>query len=204
MKMIIRIFKNIKGFSLIELALTIMVVGILLAYAIPQYSNWTLDAKKVRAKHDLAMLAEQISKYELDQNMQQTKGIVRLRSLNELKGKYISDPSKLRDPWNYDYLILPEKGEIIKLELFGYKLSDGTTIQINPNKGEKLPNNLPPGTIILYKKFIEDYPNINPRGNPKIVYSKGPNGIDEKGQGDDIKHLCRPFKYFHSIVEMKQ
>ena len=201
---IIKYIKRIKAFSLIEITIVIAILGILSAYAIPQYMSWSLDAKKVRAKQDLATLAEQISKYEIDQNSSQAKTVVRLRTLNELKGKYMANLVKLRDPWGFDYLVLPESGEITSLELLGYKTHDGTLIKINAAAGEKLPASLPPGASIVYKKFAEDSPRNAAGWHPKTVYSRGPNGRDEKAKGDDLKHECRRFKYLHSIVDIKQ
>lgn len=201
---IIKYSARIKAFSLIEITIVIAILGILSAYAIPQYMSWSLDAKKARAKQDLATLAEQVSKYEIDQNSSQVKTVVRLRTFNELKGKYMANLDKLRDPWGFDYLLLPESGEITSLELLGYKTNDGTMIKINAAAGEKLPANLPPGSSIVYKKFAEDSPRNAAGGHPKIVYSRGPNGRDEKAGGDDIKHECRRFKYLHSIVDIKQ
>ncbi len=203
---------RVKAFSLIEIAIVLGILGILSAYAIPQYMNWSLDAKKARAKQDLATLAEQVAKYELDQNLinietfkhGEVKKPVRLKSFNELKGKYMANLEKLRDPWGFEYLLLPEAGEKTSLELLGYKTPDGTTIKINTAIGENLPPNLPPGSCIIYKEFVEDTTKKDQSLHPKIVYSRGPNGRDEKGKGDDIKHECRPFKYLRSIVEIKQ
>jgi len=203
---------RVKAFSLIEIAIVLGILGILSAYAIPHYMSWSLDAKKARAKQDLATLAEQVAKYEIDQNLinietfkpGETKKPIRLRSFNELKGKYMANIEKLRDPWGFEYLLLPEAGEKTSLELLGYKTLDGTMIKINAAIGEKMPPNLPPGSSMIYKKFVEDTTKKDRSLHPKIVYSRGPNGRDEKAKGDDIKHECRPFKYLHSVIEMKQ
>ncbi len=203
---------RVKAFSLIEIAIVLGILGILSAYAIPQYMSWSLDAKKARAKQDLATLAEQVAKYEIDQNLinietfkpGEAKKPVRLRSFNELKGKYMANIEKLRDPWGFEYLLLPEAGEKTSLELLGYKTLDGTMIKINTAIGEKIPPSLPPGTSIIYKEFVEDTTKKDQAFHPKIVYSRGPNGRDEKAKGDDIKHECRPFKYLRSVLEMKQ
>jgi len=233
-------YSRIKAFSLIEIMIVLGILSVLTAYAIPQYMSWSLDAKKARAKQDLATLAEQVSKYEADQNSMVSKGtvesggnvkidyediqnspdrkvdsggpkikyskdsVIRLKSLSELRGKYMANLEKLRDPWGFEYLVLPEKGEIITLELLGYKTQDGTMIKINAAAGEKLPANLPPGATILYKKFVEDSHKKPTGEHPKMVYSRGPNGLDEKGKGDDLKHECRRFKYLHSVIENTQ
>ncbi len=230
------------AFSLIEITIVIAILGVLSAYAVPHYMNWALDAKKARARQDLAMLAEQISKYELDQNLinmeraksDADKKAVRLKSLNELKGKYVANLDKLRDPWGYEYLVLPENGSLTIEELTGYLVSD-ITIEVKINNYEDLPSDinkidelvrkenwLPENkdkiTHLIYRVIVSDIvkkeKNINKyfykenliyskfylipsveNPHPKIVYSKGPNGRDEKGKGDDIKHACMCFKY---------
>jgi|GEM_PF-6717950 len=164
-----------RAISLIELMMVIAVLAILSAYAIPGYMDWSTDARKAKAKHDLSTLAELVSKYEIDVNAAQAKTIVRLRNLSELKGRYISNLDALRDPFGYEYKVLAEVGEVIYLELL-------------PDSSDR------------YKKFVEDSPSKHTGEHPKIIYSVGPNGKDEKGKGDDIKHECRKFRYFHSIV----
>lgn len=233
--------KNIEranGFSLIEIAIVLMIVAILTAYAIPQYMSWSLDAKKARAKQDLATLAEQVSKYEMDQNTSQTKTVVRLKSFNELKGRYMATLEKLRDPWGFEYQVAEENGGIDVRELAGYVI-DSNTIEVKikdvralPSDQAKLaemlererwlPKNTEKITSLIYKTHKSDasknkadddiktiyfdaknviysrsyFPGKIPgRAYPKFVYSRGPNGMDEKGKGDDIKHDCAPLKY---------
>ena len=213
---------NEKGFSLIEIMITLTIVGILSGFAIPAYMDWAKDARIARTKTDLKTLGELINKYELEQNETQKRSSdvlqgatvhkdeyikgsetlkdkdikaiveqdsrygkkqnnaekfqpVRLRSLNELKGKYISNPEQLRDAWGQYFKVLPEVGQRSIQELL-------------------------PGSKDKYKLYKEDAPTNPSTGeHPKIIYSCGPNGRDEKAKGDDIKFECRRFRYFESV-----
>lgn len=109
---------------------------------------------------------------------------LRLRSLQELKGKYISDVEMLRDPWGFEYRVLPEYGVIESMDL----------VPGNEASAEQ-----------KYKVFKADVPTWNPKTgeHPKIVYSMGPNTMDDRGRGDDIKKECRPFKYLERVVTQR-
>jgi prepilin-type N-terminal cleavage/methylation domain-containing protein len=53
-----KILKSTKGFTLIELMVVIIIIGILAAIAIPVYNNYTLEAKKSEIKslfHDCSV-----------------------------------------------------------------------------------------------------------------------------------------------------
>ncbi len=176
---IFRNYKN-KGFSLIELIILIAILGILSGFAIPAYIDWVKEAKITKTKTDVKTLCELVSKYEIEQNNAGKLPPARLRTLNELKGKYLRDPEALRDPWSRNYKVIPEAGHKSFQELL-------------------------PGSKDKYALYKEDAPTNSTTGeHPKIIYSFGPNGLDEKGKGDDIKYECRRFRYLESVSNSSQ
>jgi len=54
-----------KGFTLIELMIVIAIIGILLAIAIPAYSDYTVRARTVECVNNLALLKTGVSEYYL-------------------------------------------------------------------------------------------------------------------------------------------
>lgn len=114
--------KQSRGFTLLELLITIAIVGIIAAIAIPAYSNYRQRAKIAEAKADLRNLRLAIEMLAIDTEMWPTKKAVRDASggpevwdLNKdtaglvatdggfpgWAGPYIQSVPK--DPWGSDY-----------------------------------------------------------------------------------------------------
>jgi len=85
-----RNFNSTKGFTLIELMIVIVILGILAALAIPHYSDMVWKAKQARAKNSLAALRSAVSTYYAD-----NEGIYPSANLQELLPKYLQEI-----PWN--------------------------------------------------------------------------------------------------------
>lgn len=96
-KMIKRIHgaKNDKGFTLIELMVVVIIIGILAAVAIPQFVGQTDKAKEKAAKADLKMIGNALEMYYNENNDYPS-------ALSGLSPDYLKKvPSK--SPWNTDY-----------------------------------------------------------------------------------------------------
>ncbi|WP_227765939.1 type II secretion system protein GspG [Zhaonella formicivorans] len=91
-----KLLKDEKGFTLIELMVVVVIIGILAAIAVPAFSNSSDKAKVSKAKADLRTLESALAVYYAENNFYPN-------SLNDLvTGKYIKRLPK--DPWDNDYV----------------------------------------------------------------------------------------------------
>jgi general secretion pathway protein G len=88
-----------RGFTLIELMVTVALVGILSAIAVPSYQQWRVKTLSRQAGQDIAVLATAIKQYQVDERAYPAN----LAAVG-LSGKL--------DPWGraYEYLPAPANG----------------------------------------------------------------------------------------------
>ena len=111
-----------QGFTLIEIIVVVVIIGILATFVAPKFLGKTDDARIVKAKSDIQALESALDIYKLDNYAYPTtdQGLDALVTqpsgdpapANWQKGGYIK---KLRkDPWQRDYLYLypGEQGEV--------------------------------------------------------------------------------------------
>ncbi len=115
---------NIKqqGFTLIEIIVVVVIIGILATFVAPKFLGKTDDARIVKAKSDIQALESALDIYKLDNYAYPTTD----QGLDALVTQPSGDPApanwqqggyvkKLRkDPWQRDYLYLNpgEHGEV--------------------------------------------------------------------------------------------
>ena len=105
-----------KGFTLIELMVVVVILGILALYVAPKIMGRPDEAKQVKAKMDIASLETALKLYRLDNGLYPSteQGLPALvqppqsgiipKSWKE--GGYLEKSQVPKDPWGNDYLYL--------------------------------------------------------------------------------------------------
>jgi general secretion pathway protein G len=110
------IIRNCRGFSLIELMVVIVILGILAGMIVPRFMGRTDDAKLMKARVDIAALETALKLYRLDNGAypsteQGLKALIKPPDKeggpgNWKKGGYIDKNSVPKDPWKNEYIYL--------------------------------------------------------------------------------------------------
>lgn len=111
-----------QGFTLIEIIVVVVIIGILATFVAPKFLGRTDQARITKAKHDITALESALNLYKLDNYAYPTtdQGLEALvtkpasdpEPANWAKGGYL--PKLSKDPWQRDYLYLypGEHGEV--------------------------------------------------------------------------------------------
>jgi general secretion pathway protein G len=107
---------NNNGFSLIELMVVIVILGILAGMIMPRLMGRTDDAKRVKASVDIAALETALKLYKLDNGEYPTteqglKALINPPDKEEgtetwKKGGYLEKRTLPKDPWNREFIYL--------------------------------------------------------------------------------------------------
>lgn len=114
-----------QGFTLIEIIVVVVIIGILATVVAPKFLGKTDDARKIKAKSDIQALESALDLYKLD-NFTYPSTELGLEALvnqpseddapNWQKGGYLKKLQK--DPWNHDYEYSYDEG-ILKITSLG-------------------------------------------------------------------------------------
>ena len=117
--------RNQRGFSLIEIMVVVVILGILAALVVPKIINRPDEARVVKAKQDALAIQSALDLYKLDNGFYPTTD----QGLQALVEKPTSNPtphnwqtylkSLPKDPWGRDYLYL-NPGEHDEVDVFTY------------------------------------------------------------------------------------
>ena len=103
----VRVCRRSSGFTLIELMVVIMILGVLAALIVPRVMTRPDEARAIAARQDIAQIMQQLRLYRLDNSRYPTSG----PAANNWKSYLDKVPN---DPWGkpYQYLNPGIRGEI--------------------------------------------------------------------------------------------
>jgi general secretion pathway protein G len=114
--MLRRIKHDNLGFTLIELMVVVIILGILALYVGPKIMGEPEKAKRVKAKMDIATLETALKMYKLDNGVYPTteQGLVALVEKPDTgtipkkwrEGGYLEKRKVMKDPWGNDYVYI--------------------------------------------------------------------------------------------------
>ncbi len=124
-----RFLKNERGLTLIEVMLVVIILGVLVALVVPQFSGRTEQARRAAASADIrANIATAIELYYLDNGVYPSteQGIDALIKKPETSpepiswnGPYLKSNTKLKDPWGQAYVyVAPGEHNLDSYDLF--------------------------------------------------------------------------------------
>ena len=127
-----------KGFTLIEVMVVVVILGILASFLVPQIIGHTDDTRIVKLEHDIRVIENQLKMYKLDNYVYPTtdQGLEALVTKTMIppeprkwkEGGYLNSVPK--DPWGfpYNYLSPGVHGEVDIYSLGMDGQPDGTGI----------------------------------------------------------------------------
>ena len=90
------------GFTLIEIMLVIVIIGIIVGIAVPKITGKVGKANDVAAKASLKAIEAAVQSYEMD-NLQLPSSLSDLTVQKNNNGPYLK-PSELNDPWGQPFV----------------------------------------------------------------------------------------------------
>lgn len=122
------------GFTLMEMLVVLVVIGLIAAVAIPQITNLLGSAKGKAAKIQLDTLSASLRHFELDNGAFPTteQGLEILWTMTDANpgwnGPYVRQERQLRDPWGHDFIYrAPADGAPYELITLGADNKEGGT-----------------------------------------------------------------------------
>ncbi len=111
-----RLTDNMRGFTLIELMVVIVILGILAGMIVPRIMDRPEEARRTKAGVDIGAIAQALKLYKLDNGKypsteQGLMALVEPPSVGSLAkkwrdGGYLDKKSVPKDPWDNDYVYI--------------------------------------------------------------------------------------------------
>ena len=106
----IRRKRNKKGFTLVELLLVLVILGVLAGIVVPRFAGQTERARETAAETQISAFKTALSTYEVDMGGY-PKGkdglkelIAQPRNAKNWRGPYLEKNEVPKDPWGNDYI----------------------------------------------------------------------------------------------------
>ena len=102
--------RNKKGFTLVELLLVLVILGVLAGIVVPRFAGQTERARETAAETQISAFKTSLSTYEVDMGSY-PKGkdglkdlVVAPRNAKNWRGPYLDKNEVPKDPWGNDYI----------------------------------------------------------------------------------------------------
>lgn len=142
------------GFSLIEMMVVLLIMGLLLVFAIEEYMKHIEQARHTKAKADLEMLAKSVRLFMLKEEKPFEVATFTKLYLGNFIGTYLeTDPPK--DPWERPYFHRPELGILYSFGADGIDGYAGNRISTD----DVVFHYLPSGFYITKAEYIDNNRN---------------------------------------------
>lgn len=126
--MLLSKFKNNRGFTLIEIMVVVVILGILAAVVVPRFLSRPDEARVTKAKVDMKSIEEALGLFKLDHGFypstdQGLKALVEKPQTGRIPDRYPEESylKKVpRDPWNNPYVYLSPGVHSRSFDLISY------------------------------------------------------------------------------------
>jgi len=127
--------RRAKGFTLIELMITVAVVAILATIAMPSYQDYVRKSRRAQAKADLVELAQQMERHHTVQNTYAGLTLPFTQSPRDGTSRYTLSFNGTPDASSYTLQAVPGTGQdadecgTLTLDQAGRKTPDNATVE---------------------------------------------------------------------------
>jgi len=109
-----------KGFTLAELMVVIVILGLLATLVVPNVMKRFFTAQSTKAKSDITAIAGAVEGYALENNGRFPESIEELVTPDENGFTFLDRETVPLDPWGNEYIYEPPSGSSMKFRVLTY------------------------------------------------------------------------------------
>ena len=98
------------GFSIAELMVVILIIGLLATQVVPRVLSSLGDAKWGKAKADITAIANALEQFAIKNGGDFPESLERLVERDENGNSFLKQTEVPRDPWDAEYVYMPPEG----------------------------------------------------------------------------------------------